>query len=63
MMFADPGRMHANVVCVYGFSDNVGDAFVRRTWVVLIVIVAEREITEAQADLLKNLVGHEGLAL
>ena len=49
MMLADPGRVHADLVGIERLSRDVGDELVRRPWVVLVVIVAQREIAEVHA--------------
>ena len=46
MMLADPGRMHADLVGVKRLGGDVGDELVRGAGVVLVVIIAEREVAE-----------------
>src|SRR5262249_54970827 len=46
MMFADPGRMHADLLGVQRLGGDVGDEMVRGACVVFVVIVAQREIAE-----------------
>ena len=46
MMLADPGRMHAELVGVERLGGDVGDELVGVARVVLVVIVAEREVAE-----------------
>ena len=46
MMLADPSRMHAEFLGVKRFRGDVGDELVRRPGVVLVVVVAQREIAE-----------------
>ena len=46
MMLADPGRMHAELVGVERLGGDVGDELVGVARVVLVVIVAQREISE-----------------
>ena len=46
MMLADPGRVHAELVGVERFGGDVGDELVGRARVVVVVIVAEREVAE-----------------
>ena len=52
MMLADPGRMHAELVGIERLGGDVGDELIRRTIVVFVVVVAQREITEIHAFLL-----------
>ena len=49
VMLADPGRVHADLVGIQRLSRDVGDELVRRPRVVLVVIVAQREIAEVHA--------------
>ena len=46
MMLADPGRVHAELVGVERLGGDVGDERVGVARIVLVVIVAEREIAE-----------------
>ena len=46
MVLADPGRMHADLLGVERFRGDVLDELVGRALVVLIVIVAQGEISE-----------------
>jgi hypothetical protein len=46
MMFADPGRMHADLLGVQRLGGDVGDELVRGARVVFVVIVAQGEIAE-----------------
>ena len=52
MMLADPGRMHAELVGIERFGGDVGDELVGVAGVVLVVIVAEREVAEFHVRLL-----------
>src|SRR5271155_3320535 len=51
VMFADPGRMHAESVGIKRLGGDVGDELVRITRVVFVVIVAQREIAEFHRNL------------
>ena len=46
MMFADPGRMHTELVSIDRLGGDVGDELVGITRIVFVVIVAQREIAE-----------------
>src|SRR5579872_3652125 len=46
MVLADPGRMHAELLGIERLRGDVGDELVRGAGIVLIMIVAQREITE-----------------
>ena len=51
VMLANPGRMHAEFVGVQRLGGNVGDELVRRARIVLVVIVAQREVTKIHVSL------------
>ena len=51
-MLADPGRVHAELFGVERLGGDVGDELVRGTGIVVVMIVAEREITEIHGFLL-----------
>ena len=55
MMLADPGRMHAQLVGIDRLVEDVGDEDVGRARVVLVMIVAEREIAEIHGAALSSL--------
>ena len=46
MVFADPRRVHAELFGIERLGGDVGDKLVRGTGIVVVMIVAEREITE-----------------
>ena len=52
MMLADPGRMHAELVGVNRFGGDVGNELVSVARIVLVVIVAEGEVSEFHVRLL-----------
>ena len=54
MMLADPGRVHAELVGVERLGGDVGDELVGVARIVLVVIVAEREIAEFHVRLLPS---------
>src|ERR1700726_355068 len=53
MVLADPGRMHADLLGVERFRGDILDELVSRALVVLIVIVAQGEISEIHFRLLR----------
>ena len=53
MMLADPGRVHAELVGVERLGGDVGDELVGVARVVLVVIVAQREVAEFHGALLR----------
>jgi hypothetical protein len=53
MMLADPGRAHAELVGIESLGGDVGDKLVRRARIVLVVIIAQREIPEFHLLLLQ----------
>src|ERR1700686_1272669 len=46
MMLADPGRVHAERIGIDRLGGDVGDELVGQPRIVVVVIVAEREIAE-----------------
>jgi hypothetical protein len=46
VVLADPDRVHADPVGLQGFLGNIADELVRRARIVLLVIVADREVAE-----------------
>jgi len=46
MMLANPGGMETHLLSVNRLVDDVGDEVVRRPNVVVVVVVAQREIAE-----------------
>jgi hypothetical protein len=46
MMLADPGRVQPDLLGINRFVENIGDKGVRVPAVVVVVIVAQREIAE-----------------
>ena len=49
MVFADPGRVHADLFGIKRLGGDVGDELVRGAPIILVVIVAEREVAEVHA--------------
>ena len=54
MVLADPGRMHADLLGVERFRGDVLDELVSRALVVLIVIIAQGEISKIHFRLLRQ---------
>src|SRR6185437_1002764 len=46
MVLADPGRMHAELVGIERFRRDIGDELVGGAGIVVVVIVAQREVAE-----------------
>ena len=59
-MLADPGRVHAELFGIERLGGDVGDELVRGTGIVVVMIVAEREITEIHCFLLMRPVSDFG---
>src|SRR6266436_4877127 len=53
-MFADPSRMHAELIGVDRLGSDVGNELVRIARVILVVIVAQREVAKFHDDLSPN---------
>ena len=51
MVLADPGRMHADRLAVERLGRDVGDELIRRARVIVVVVVAQREIAEVHQSL------------
>src|SRR5438309_303154 len=45
-MLADPDRVHTQLLRIDGLRQDIGDALVRASAVVAVVVVAEREVAE-----------------
>ena len=60
VMLADPGRVHAELFGIERLGGDVGDELVRGTGIVVVMIVAEREITEIHCFLLMRPVSDFG---
>jgi hypothetical protein len=53
MVLADPGRVHAELVRIERLGGDVGDELVRAPPVVLVVVIAQREVAEFHGFLLR----------